>query len=150
LEELVDIYNSKDSIVPERFNQLKDKIESELAELSKEVEPVVKSAEEILDKHSVHYGSCEGNPRTLIYVSEALEAMEEYAAIVEKRSCEICAMFWNKNASTQHPTRERIIEVLNKYSTTNIGWIEEAHGERTLLIDPMDYHKIADELTKSE
>ena len=43
--------------------------------------------------------------------------------------------------------KDEIIKVLNKYSTTNIGWIEEAHGERTLLIDPMDYHKIASELS---
>ena len=42
--------------------------------------------------------------------------------------------------------KDTILKTLNKYSTTNLGWLEDFHGETVLLIDPMDYHKITDEI----
>jgi hypothetical protein len=43
-------------------------------------------------------------------------------------------------------SEERILDLLNKFTTTDIEWIAHAHGAGTQVIDPMDYHKIAKEL----
>jgi hypothetical protein len=36
-----------------------------------------------------------------------------------------------------------VMDKLNFYQNTKMSWIKEAHGEETLVIDPMDFHKIA-------
>jgi hypothetical protein len=41
---------------------------------------------------------------------------------------------------------ERLLEILNNYSETDIPWIQGVLGENTILIDPMDYHKLASEI----
>ncbi len=40
---------------------------------------------------------------------------------------------------------ENIIELLNKYTTTSVTWCRDARIN--LLIDPMDYHKLAKEIS---
>jgi hypothetical protein len=41
----------------------------------------------------------------------------------------------------------RIMELLNKYTTTSLSWMKDTH--QNFVIDPMDYHKIAEEFFKS-
>jgi hypothetical protein len=43
---------------------------------------------------------------------------------------------------------EEIIEILNQYSTTPLKWLEDFFSKNKRVIDPMDYHKIADEISK--
>jgi len=46
---------------------------------------------------------------------------------------------------------DNIIGVLNKYSNTDYDWLRNFYNQDILVIDPMDYYKIAEELfTPSE
>ena len=47
-------------------------------------------------------------------------------------------------------TLEQIIEVLNKYSKTDLQWMAQIHGKNCRVIDFMDYYKVASELTEKE
>ena len=42
--------------------------------------------------------------------------------------------------------REQIIDILTEYTKCTQSWIKGVHGKNQLVIDPMDYHKIADRL----
>jgi hypothetical protein len=37
---------------------------------------------------------------------------------------------------------DKILEILNTSTTTDIDWLVSFNGEEVRLIDPMDYHKI--------
>jgi hypothetical protein len=42
-----------------------------------------------------------------------------------------------------------IMDLLNKYSTTSVDWLSHYYPGLPNLIDPMDYHKIAEEYAQS-
>ena len=42
---------------------------------------------------------------------------------------------------------DNTIGVLNKYSKTDYDWLRDFYNQDILVIDPMDYHKIAEELS---
>jgi hypothetical protein len=46
--------------------------------------------------------------------------------------------------------KEKIIEILNKYSKTDLEWMEQFHGKDCRVIDFMDYDKIVNELVSLE
>jgi len=45
------------------------------------------------------------------------------------------------------PQDVNIIGILNKYSKTDYDWLRDFYNQDILVIDPMDYHKIAEELS---
>ena len=65
-EELIDLYKTKDYTVPERFMQLIDKLESDLAQLKAEAEKEVSDAD--IDRWITDQNYSEYNPVMCSYV----------------------------------------------------------------------------------
>jgi hypothetical protein len=73
---------------------------------------------------------------------------------IEIRAVKICRQFIADeifaSLSVEEKKAVNIIELLNEYSTTDIEWLKNVYGENATFIDPMDYHKIADDLKQPD
>ncbi len=76
----------------------------------------IPTAVSILSKHSVNYGTIEGNPRAIVKGSEAINAMIEFAQLHVQAALQAAA----ENAETRELPHTWCIECLNSYPLENI------------------------------
>jgi hypothetical protein len=112
---------------------------------------------EILKAVATHAITSELNPDEL-----DMEGFEEFADRIDAEYSEGVGPRYGSDGLAEgpsgspnpqsHPTPEisegEITDMLTKYSTTKLSWIKSAHSKNQLVIDPMDYHKIAKALFK--